>query len=281
MPATTHVRSRDDLATLLGGKILAGEFQPGMLLPSERLLAEEYRLSRSMVREALRVLDERRLIDVVPGRGSFVREATVDDAVGRMFDIFDHRGVTLRNLIEARVMIETTAAALAARRASRDERERIETASTNCQQAESVLNRVQWDLALHLAIVQAAKNPLVQTMFHAIQPYIVELLLRSLTDDDVTRQGLVFHERIVDAIRKGDEEAAASEMRAHLTLGLTLFGADIDRNLGLVARDALQRLASGTVTIEDVLRLAGTGSNGMTTLTGNGDGIRPAANDRP
>jgi len=275
MPATTQVRSRDDLATLLGGKILAGEFQPGTLLPSERLLAGEYRLSRSMVREALRVLDERRLIDVVPGRGSFVRTATVDDAVDRMIDIFDHRGVTPRNLIEARAMIETTAAGLAAKRASRHELAGIAAACASCQQAESVLDRVQWDLAFHLAIVQAAENPLVQTMFRALQPYIVELLFRSLTDDEVTSKGLAFHQRIADAIEAGQDRVAASEMRSHLTLGLTLFGSDIDRNLNLVAQDALKRLASNKVTIEDVLRLAGGEPGG--TATGADRGSRECA----
>lgn len=251
------IRTRDDLASLLGKKILGGEFKPGTLLPSERMLAEEYRLSRSMVREALRVLDERRLIEVVPGRGSFVRETTVEDAVERMIEIFDHRGVTLRSLIEARSMIETTAASLAAERASERERRAISRACTACQNAESVLERVQWDLAFHLSIVEAAKNPLVLTMFHAIQPYIVELLLRSLTDDEVTEKGLAFHERIVDAIVNRDARTAAREMRAHLILGLTMFGPDTDRNLNLVAQEALQRMSSSTVTFEDLLRLSG------------------------
>ena len=260
MSAMSPIRSRDDLATLLGGKIQAGEFPPGTLLPSERLLAEEYHLSRSMVREALRVLDERRLIEVVPGRGSFVREATVDDAVERMIEMFDHRGVTLRNLIEARAMIEATAAALAAQRADQPARDAI--VSARCQAAGSVLERVRWDLTFHLAIAQAAKNPLVLTMFHAIQPYIVELLFRSLTDDAVTREGLVFHDRIVTAIAVGKSRDATREMRAHLMLGLALFGSDLDRNLDLVARDALKRLTSRTVTIEDVLQLAGAGPGG-------------------
>ena len=262
MPAMSPIRSRDDLATLLGGKIQAGQFPPGTLLPSERLLAEEYHLSRSMVREALRVLAERRLIEVVPGRGSFVREATVDDAVERMIEIFDHRGVTVRNLIEARTMIETTAAALAAQRADQRARDAIAGACSSCQAAPSVLERVRWDLAFHLAIAQAARNPLVLTMFHAIQPYIVELLVRSLTDDAVTREGLVFHDRIVTAIVAGKGRDASREMRAHLALGLTLFGSDLDRNLDLVARDALKRLTSRTVTIEDVLQLAGAEAGG-------------------
>lgn len=253
---TLSVRSRDDLAELLGRRIADGELSPGDLLPSERILAEQFGLSRSMVREALRTLAERRLIEVVPGRGSIVRAATIADAVERLIEIFDHSRVTPRSLIEARSMIETTAAALAAERASDDEIAAIWRAQRRCAQADSLLERVRWDLAFHLAIVRAARNPLVETMFHAIQPYIVELLFRSLTDAEVTRKGLAFHERIVDALVRHDAPAAAQEMAEHLTLGITLFGADIDRDLNLVAQDALKTLSGSSVTFEDVLRLS-------------------------
>ncbi len=209
-----------------------------------------------MVREALRTLAERRLIEVVPGRGSIVREATIADAVERLLEVFDHRRVTPRQLIEARSMIETTAAALAAERAGAADIEAIGHAHRNCDQADSVLARVRWDLAFHLAIVRAAGNPLVETMFQAIQPYIVELLFRSLTDPNVTAKGLAFHARIVDAIAGHDAAAAAREMSSHLSLGITLFGADLDRNLNLVAQDALKTLAGRSVTCEDVLRLS-------------------------
>jgi GntR family transcriptional repressor for pyruvate dehydrogenase complex len=256
MHDTVSVESRDDLAALLGRRIAAGAFSPGELLPSERVLSEEYGLSRSMVREALRMLAERRLIDVLPGRGSRVREATVQDAVERLIEIFDHSRVTPRYLIEARSMIETTAAALAAERGGEGEIDSISHAQSNCGDAGSVLERVRWDLAFHLAIVRAARNPLVETMFQAIQPYIVELLFRSLTDPEVSRKGLAFHERIFDSIVRRDPGAASREMAGHLTLGITMFGADVDRNLNLVAQDALARLAEGSVTFEDVLRLS-------------------------
>jgi hypothetical protein len=67
---------------------------------------------------------------------------------------------------------------------------------------------------------------------------------------------LVFHERIVDAIARHDGPVASREMGEHLTLGLTLFGPDIDRNLNLVAQDALKSLTGTRVTFEDVLRLS-------------------------
>lgn len=254
-PATV-VRSRDELTSHLAQKITSGEYQPGALLPSERALSEEYGLSRSMVREALRALAERRMIDVLPGRGSRVREATVADAVERLQEIVDHTHVTPRTLIEARSMIETTAAGLAAERSGPQELAAIRAAETNCGQAGSLLERVRWDVMFHLTIVKAAGNPLVETMFHAIQPYIVELLFRSLTDKDVADQGLAFHARIVDAIARHDPATASHEMAGHLTLGLTMFGLDLDRNLNTVAQDALGRFASVDLTFDDVLSLA-------------------------
>src|SRR5680860_435631 len=256
MSATASIRSREGLADLLAKRISGGEFPPGELLPSERVLAGEYGLSRSMVREALRMLAERRLIEIVPGRGSFARAATVADAVERLIEVFDHSRVTPRYLIEARGMLETTAAALAAERAGEDEIEAIDLAQNNCDRAETLLDRVRWDLTFHLAIVRAARNPLIEPMFHAIQPYIVELLFRSLTDATVTEQGLAFHERIVDAIVRHDANAAAREMGDHLNLGITLFGPDIDRDLNLVAQDARKTLSGARVTFEDVLRLS-------------------------
>jgi GntR family transcriptional repressor for pyruvate dehydrogenase complex len=250
------VRSRENLATLLAQKISAGDYRPGQLLPSERALSEEYGLSRSMVREALRTLSERRLIEILPGRGSQVRAPTVADAVERLIEIVDHTHVTPRTLIEARSMIETTAAALAAERAEEMQLDAIRGAEASCARSETLLERVRWDLTFHLTIVKAARNPLVETMFHAIQPYIVELLFRSLTDQEVSDQGLAFHQRIVDAIVQGDAEKASGEMAGHLTLGITLFGPDLDRNLNVVAQNALGRLTSTNITFEDVMALA-------------------------
>lgn len=256
MSQTLLVRSRDDLATQLTTLISTGAYHPGKLLPSERALSEEYGLSRSSVREALRSLSERRLIETIPGRGSRVREKTVADAVERLIEIFDHTRVTPRTLIEARSMIESTTASLAAERVGTDGLDAIRSAETNCAEATSLLERVRWDLTFHRAIVKAAANPLVETMFHAIQPYVVELLFRSLTDERVSRQGLAFHGSIVSAIARHDPATASREMVDHLTLGLSLFGADLDRGLNLVARDALRRLSSSDLTFDDVLALA-------------------------
>lgn len=264
-PIHGHVRTRDGLVALLEREIAAGSLAPGTLLPSERTLAERHGLSRSMVREALRTLAERRLIEVLPGRGSVVREATVEDAVARLGEIFDHHQVTARSLIEARAMVEGTAAALCAERASEADIAAVHEALVAFERAPSLLGRVRGDLAFHLGIVHAAQNPLVETMFRAIQPYTVELMFRSLTDDAVARESVPYHPRIYDAIRARDTARAEREMRAHLAVGLTAYGEDLDRNLGLVVQRSLQRLTNSAVTLQDLLDLSGIGARETTT----------------
>lgn len=247
------IRSRDELATSLEQRIVGGELRPGALLPSERLLSEAYGLSRSMVREALRTLAERRLIEVVPGRGSFVRRASMEDSVERLTDVFGQRDVTARNLIEARTMVETTAAWLATERAGTNELESIRLALDVFDSAGTLLERVRGDLAFHLAIVHAAGNPVVETMFRAIQPYTVELMVRSLTDEVVTAESVPFHHRVLEAIACRRPAEASDAMWRHLAVGLNTYGEDIDRNLDVITRQSMSRLTGSDVTLDELI----------------------------
>jgi GntR family transcriptional repressor for pyruvate dehydrogenase complex len=247
------IRSRDELATSLEQRIVSGEFGPGALLPSERLLADEYGLSRSMVREALRMLAERRLIDVVPGRGSFVRRVSAADSADRLTDVFDRRQVTARTLIEARLMVETTAAGFAAARADETDLLALAGALDAFDQAPTLTERLRGDLAFHLAIARAAGNPLIETMFRAIQPYTVELMIRSLIDETVTIPSVPFHRRILDGIRDRQPGAAEAAMRAHLAVGLSTYGDDLDENLAVVTRRSMAELSENDLTLDAAL----------------------------
>ena len=250
------IRTRNDLAARLEEQIAGGQLAAGELLPSERVIAEEYGLSRSMVREALRTLAERRLIEVVPGRGSFVRKRTVEDSIDQLSGLLDWREITARELIEARTMVEVTAASLAAERADTSMLDRIERALMAFDDAGSVIDQVRGDLAFHLAIVTAAGNPLVEIMFHAIQRYTVELMLRSLSDDTVVRESVPYHRKILAAVRSHDAAGAAEAMRRHLAVGLTTYGPDIDQNLELVTQRSLRRLTGRAMTMSELLDLS-------------------------
>jgi DNA-binding FadR family transcriptional regulator len=119
--------------------------------------------------------------------------------------------------------------------------------------AASLHDRVRSDLAFHLAIVRGARNALVETMFLAIQPYTVELMIRSLTDEGVTTESVPYHQRICDAVAAGDGPAATEAMRQHLAVGLALYGDDLDRNLDVVTRRSLVQLTDGGLGLHDLL----------------------------
>jgi DNA-binding FadR family transcriptional regulator len=224
-----------------------------MTLPSERVLAEEHGLSRSMVRESLRTLAERRLIEIRPGRGSIVRGPSIEGSAERLTGIFDERQITARALIEARTMVEATAAGLAASQCRDVALGPIDEALAGLDRGASLADQVRGDFAFHLAVVRGAGNPLIETMFIAIRPYTLELMIRSLTDDRLSSESLPYHQRIRDGIASGDADAASGAMREHLATGLRYYGDDLDRSLDVVTRRSLGLTGDAGLSLETLL----------------------------
>ena len=198
----------DAIASALAERILSGELAADDRLPSERRLAVEFGASRPIVREALRSLVERGLIDVEPARGAFVR----GDTGPRRFQPLDleyrRRGTTARQLSETRLMLETEAAALATIHSDADDLAILESALDRLESSATPLDRVRNDLAFHTALVAAAHNPVIETMFASIQGMTVELMVRSAADADIVRQSAPYHRIAYEAIRDRDPVAA-------------------------------------------------------------------------
>lgn len=245
--------TREMLAAHIEQRIMTGELTAGVRLPSERQLAERYGVSRPVVREALRSLVERNLVEVQPGRGAFVRRARLSDAAGRLEAIFRRTQATARDVVEARIMLECTAVSLAAQRATEADLTGLETALTQFDRAADILEQARCDLAFHLGIIRAARNPVVETMFGSITGLSVELMLRSLGDREVARVSVPFHRKIADAIRAHEPVRARRLMEEHLAVAASLYGEDYDRNIESIARREVQRLFPPGVTLDDLL----------------------------
>jgi GntR family transcriptional repressor for pyruvate dehydrogenase complex len=245
--------SRQDLVDLLTDQIMDGEIPAGGKLPSERHLAETYALSRPIVREALRSLQERGLIRIAAGRGAFVRTAESTDLARPMDSLARQRGATPRHLVEARAMLERQAAALAAQRAGKAEIAALERALEAFEGARNVLDRARGDLAFHALIAKASRNPVIETMFGSIAPLVFELQLRSLDDPVVVAQGGPLHRVVLRAIAARDAEGAAGAMHTHVTLAVDLFGEDLDTTLDTIARRKVARLLGPDTRLEDVI----------------------------
>jgi GntR family galactonate operon transcriptional repressor len=201
--------------------IAGGELAPGSLLPTEPAMSARFGVSRSVVREALRLVDAKGLIEVRHGSGTRVaspeRWDPLDPAVLAVLSASGPSAVILRDLLEARKIIECEVAALAAERADAGDMAALEAALVIMRGAPNDPPRfVVGDSAFHLGLLHAARNRVLERMTQPMH----ELLSYSqaLTDaiPGVLARALADHETIADAVRRRDPVAARDAMREHL-----------------------------------------------------------------
>jgi GntR family transcriptional repressor for pyruvate dehydrogenase complex len=237
----------------LEGGIVSGGFPPGTRLPSERELAARFGASRPVVREVVSALVERGLVEVVAGRGTFVREPHPMDVARPLTHLFRRQRATPRQLVSARRVLESEAAVEAVEHADGADLDRMASAVTALEAARSPLERAVWDIRFHLALARASHNPVIVTMLSSIAPLSLELMLRSMDDRRVSAASLPFHRRVLEAIQTRDPEAAHAAMVAHMDSGARLYGLDYDRSLDEVVRPRLRRLLGPAVDLDSWL----------------------------
>ena len=203
--------------------IADGKLKSGDQLPPERDLAEKFMVSRTSVREALRALESRGLVEIRAGEGAFVRDVSVETLIEPLaLVILPHREA-VGELFEARRLLEPAIAALAARRATREELSEMERILED--QAREVAHGrtgVVQDTALHAAIANSAHNRAITRIVSALMDLLSQSREESLHTPGRPTRSHQDHRRILDAIRRRDEVAAHRAMLDHLIAVETL-----------------------------------------------------------
>jgi GntR family transcriptional repressor for pyruvate dehydrogenase complex len=198
--------------------ILQGQLKPGDQLPAERELALRFGVSRTAVREAVKALREKGLVEAFSGRGTFVTNGTshaIRQSLDLMIRISQQEGST--HLAELRQILEPEIAALAAPRIE-------EQLLSTMREAVAAMDRslhepdhyVEADLDFHLALAEAAGNPLILSLLDSIVGLLREQRSRIFNVDGGPERGQFHHKRILAAIERRDPETAREAMRAHL-----------------------------------------------------------------
>ncbi|WP_029287344.1 FadR/GntR family transcriptional regulator [Cellulomonas sp. HZM] len=204
----------DQAAEVLLGRIVAGEWALGERLPGETTLAPQLGVGRSTVREAIRQLAGRGVLQSRQGAGVFVTALDVPedwDAVLRRVGIVE--------VVEARVAIESEAAALAAvRRTPADLRALRRALDARGRAHATVEQHVDADTELHRRVVAAAHNEVLAELFDGFVPRVRAAMVTMLrirpVDDEADHEA---HRELVDAVADRDPERAARLSRTHLT----------------------------------------------------------------
>jgi GntR family transcriptional repressor for pyruvate dehydrogenase complex len=204
---------------LLYSRISNGDYPANKKLPPETALAEEFGVSRPVLRAALERLRGEGLVYSRQGAGNFVREVhTAPLGFARVETIAD-----IQRCYEFRITIETAAAALAAARRNQAALDEIGTALSLMDAATDALtHREDADYAFHLAVSRAANNHYYEASMRALREHIhvgMKLHGQSLMTDGAGGLRAVFeeHSAIFAAIRESDAHAAEDMMRRHLT----------------------------------------------------------------
>ncbi|RFU84161.1 FadR family transcriptional regulator [Streptomyces triticagri] len=229
------------IARELEHDIRSGAIEVGTKLPSERELSAQFGASRNVVREVLRRLEAQHLIEVAPGRGSFVREQTSGQARG--YDALYRAGrPTVRQLIEARLPLEIETVRLATARATDEDIAVMRAARDALESATDVVVKARADMDFHDAIAVASGNPVLRIMLSSISGMMFEMMLRSNSDPSIGEEGVPHHPEIFEAIEARDVELACERMREHLMLGLRTYGPDLDVQVDVMARNHIETL---------------------------------------
>src|ERR1700758_2181713 len=199
--------------------IVKGNLKPGDQLPAERDLAQRFGVSRTAVREAVKALREKGLVEAYSGRGTFITDGTTQ-AVRQSLDLMVKIGQPegSYHLAQVRAILEPEIAALAAARIQ-------EPGLATMREAVAVMDRagqdpdayIEADLDFHLALAEGAANPLILSLLDSIVGLLREQRLRIFRVPGGPDRGQFHHKKILEAVEKHDSEKARETMRAHLS----------------------------------------------------------------
>src|SRR6202050_5419377 len=211
-------RLYEQIVQQIDESILKGSLKAGDQLPAERELAIRCGVSRTAVREAVKALREKGLVEAYSGRGTFITDGT-SQAVRQSLDLVAKIGQPegSTHLAEMRAILEPEIAALAAVRAQEPE-------LATMREAVAVMDRagkdpdayIEADLDFHLALAEGAANPLILSLIDSIVGLLREQRMRIFAVEGGPQRGQIHHKRILKGMEKRDAKMARDAMKAHL-----------------------------------------------------------------
>ena len=198
-------------------RLILKKLRPGDKLPSERELAEMLKVSRSSIRDAIRGLELRGLVEPRQGAGTIVRESAVEPLANPFANALKRRKEMVSELLDFRKMLEPPLAARAATHASADEilemEEILQRQEAKQSQGEPA---VAEDAEFHYSVALASGNSVVLKVLDIIMDLLRDTRERSLQVEGRPQKSLAGHRRILAAIKRHDAEGAKSAMRRHI-----------------------------------------------------------------
>lgn len=202
--------------------ILDGSLKPGDKLPSERDLSEMLEVSRNSIREALRSLEILGIVECRQGGGNYIKFDIGSGLIEPLSIIFQLHGGKLTDILDARRVLESKAASLAASRIGEKDAQELRDIVGKLKEETKETAKIRLDKEFHFKIAESSGNVLLLAFLSAMSSLLErsikdgrKAIMRSFTDNELL---LKSHERICEAIASRDPAEAAAAMEEHFKM---------------------------------------------------------------
>ncbi|WGW03665.1 FCD domain-containing protein [Tropicibacter oceani] len=213
-------RAADTVVRRLSEKIQSGEYSDGTPLPPERLLMEEFGISRTVVREAVQSLSKQGLLEARPRHRPIVRKPGYDAAISAMESVVVHllnNSGGVKNLFDTRILMEAALVRQAAQKARKDDIAALKAALEANQAAiDDSEEFYRTDRAFHALLYDIPRNPVLPALHKAYVTWLAPQWSRMPRLPERNRANFEAHKRIFDAILMRDPDSAEAALRSHL-----------------------------------------------------------------
>ena len=203
------------IVELITERIVSGAYIPGTLLPAEGTLAKSCGVSRTVMREAMRVLRGLGLIEMSQGKRARVNPATLQGSIFSIDLLLRRNHASLLNLIEVRAPLEVAIAGLAAKRASDEHIRQLELTIYQMVSTTDTISRIDADIAFHRILAEATGNPVCVLVLQMFTGFLREAREKTLNYSGV-ELAVNGHREILTTIKAKDSEGAQSAMSRHM-----------------------------------------------------------------
>lgn len=207
----------------------------GEKLPSERKLAEELGVSRNMLRESLRVLSEKGVIEILPGKGAYVSNRQEDRIADQLTDILFDSKSNLIDIVEVRKTVEMETCLKAVQVADKEDIEKLEKIYDLMEKnRKDVIVFNEYDMSFHMQIAKSSHNSIYPLLLSVLYN-ISDKKLFKITELYPTRvdSAQKEHRALIDAIRDHDRKAMKAVAKKHFDIQdilITQSLLDVDNN---------------------------------------------------
>lgn len=214
----------EDVIEQIQESILDGKLKPGQKLPAERELKELFKISRGTLREALRVLEQKGLLQIKTGvnGGAIIKTVTTHKVIESLDLLIRYQKVSLKDLAEFREEIEGVVAGLAAERA---DHKSIKTLQQLLAEAQKYLERgvtcwdefLQVDMKIHMMLAYITGNPVYQSVLETVHENINRYYSKFLPKkEEIMKRNFEDLKGMVEAVKKRQKNKALLRTRQHV-----------------------------------------------------------------